>query len=83
VPGLQVANSSCRLTCRKTDKQVHQLVQKYKYVNTITAVTTETVPPWQLDARNPVQYKEQIVTKNHLLGLLISSENEVLIKTAY
>jgi hypothetical protein len=83
VPGLQVANSICRLICRKRDIHIHQLVQKYKYFNTKTAVTTETVPAWQLAARNPVLYKEQITTKNHLLGLLISSENEVLLKSAY
>jgi len=42
---------------------VHHLVQKYKYFNRITAVTTETVPAWQLAARNLFLNKEQIMIK--------------------
>jgi len=68
------------LTCRKSDIHIHHLVQKYKYFNRITAVTTETVPAWQLPARNLVLYKEQIKIKIMCWGLLISSENEVLLK---
>jgi len=38
---------------------VHHLVHKYKYFNRITAVTTETVPAWQLAARNLVHTKNR------------------------
>jgi hypothetical protein len=62
VPGLHVATASAGWHVEKVT-YVHNLVQIYKYFNRITAVTTETVPAWQLAARNLVLYKEQIMIK--------------------